>query len=144
MIAPRSAQLLWVSARHSVIDGPVTLLDSYERRRFSRQVDRYFTTQSIKAHSKPMSYPAFSLSIHLCRRISLRSARNSLYRVELFTNSVETPPCWGPLIIALPFNLSHGSPEASVVVLDFRRLRQSDGLRGTSRDCRCYRLNRSI
>ena len=37
----------------------------YERYRFSRQADRYFRTQSSKARSKPMPYPAFSLSIHL-------------------------------------------------------------------------------
>lgn len=33
--------------------------------RLRRHFDRYFTIQSIRAHSKPMSRPAFSLSIHL-------------------------------------------------------------------------------
>src|SRR5260370_33371109 len=34
-----------------------------------------------------MSYPAFSFSIHLWRRISSRSAKNSLYKTEFFTSS---------------------------------------------------------
>src|ERR1700733_2380049 len=34
-----------------------------------------------------MSYPAFSLSIHLWRRISSRSAKNSLYKTEFLTSS---------------------------------------------------------
>jgi len=38
----------------------------------------------------PMSYPTFSLSIHLWRRISSRSATNSLYSVEFFTNLTES------------------------------------------------------
>src|SRR2546423_15663275 len=52
----------------------------------SRQLERCFTIQSSRAFSKPMSLPAFSLSIHLCFRISARSARNSLYRTEFLTN----------------------------------------------------------
>src|SRR5207248_11494142 len=46
--------------------------------RRSRQWERCFTIQSRSAFSKPMSLPAFSLSIHLCFKISSRSARNSL------------------------------------------------------------------
>src|SRR5258708_30553143 len=38
-----------------------------------------------------MSYPAFSLSIHLWRRISSRSAKNSLYNTEFFTSSEPCP-----------------------------------------------------
>src|SRR5438105_2568754 len=53
---------------------------------FSRQFERCFTIQSSSAFSKPISVPAFSLSIHLCFKISSRSARNSLYRTEFFTN----------------------------------------------------------
>src|ERR1041385_1775558 len=43
-----------------------------------RQAARCFTIQSRRARSKPISCWAFSLSNHLCRRISSRSARNSL------------------------------------------------------------------
>ena len=50
------------------------------------QAERYLTIQSIKARSKPMSTPAFSLSIHLCRKISALSAKNSLYKAELLTS----------------------------------------------------------
>ena len=54
--------------------------------RCSYQVERYLTIQSINARSKPISYPAFSLSIHLCRRISALSAKNSLYKDEFLTS----------------------------------------------------------
>src|SRR5207245_2648207 len=54
--------------------------------RRSRQLERCFSIQSSKVFSKPMSLPAFSLSIHLCFKISVRSARNSLYRTEFLTN----------------------------------------------------------
>src|SRR5207248_7545453 len=47
-------------------------------KRFCRQFDRCLTIQSSSAFSKPISAPAFSLSIHLCFKISSRSARNSL------------------------------------------------------------------
>ncbi len=56
--------------------------------RCSYQAERYLTIQSIKARSKPMSTPAFSLSIHLCRKISALSAKNSLYKDEFLTRSV--------------------------------------------------------
>jgi len=55
--------------------------------RCSRQAERCFIIQSSSACSKPMSCPAFSLSTHLCRKISSRSAKNSLYSVEFLTNS---------------------------------------------------------
>src|SRR5437588_557916 len=47
-------------------------------KRFCRQFERCLTIQSSNAFSKPISAPAFSLSIHLCFKISSRSARNSL------------------------------------------------------------------
>src|SRR5262249_23795107 len=55
-------------------------------RRRSRQLERCFKIQSNRALSKPISFPAFSLSIHLCFKISARSARNSLSRAESLTN----------------------------------------------------------
>ena len=64
-------------------------------RRRSRQLERCFTIQSSRALSKPMSFPAFSLSIHLCFRISSRSARNSLYKTEFLTNSACAPSAAG-------------------------------------------------
>ncbi len=51
--------------------------------RRSRQLERCFTTHSSRALSKPMSLPAFSLSIHLCFKISARSARNSQNRARI-------------------------------------------------------------
>src|SRR5271157_3175694 len=43
--------------------------------------------QSVKARSKPMSWPAFSDSIHLCLIISSRSAWNSRYKDDFLTKS---------------------------------------------------------
>ena len=55
-------------------------------RRLSRHFGRCLIIQSVRAHSKPMSRPAFSDSIHLCFRISSLSCRNSRYSEELFSN----------------------------------------------------------
>src|SRR6202040_558218 len=55
-------------------------------KRFCRQFERCLTIQSSSAFSNPISDPAFSLSIHLCFKISSRSARNSLYSTEFLTN----------------------------------------------------------
>src|SRR5207247_5580941 len=57
-------------------EADVSVRASFLRR--SRQLERCFTTHSSRALSKPMSLPAFSLSIHLCFKFSPRSARNSL------------------------------------------------------------------
>jgi hypothetical protein len=57
--------------------------------RFFRQAERYLMIQSVNACSKPMSRPAFCDSIHLCLRISSRSAWNSRYNEEFFNRSAE-------------------------------------------------------
>src|SRR5438034_1168967 len=57
-----------------------------------RHLERCLTIQSVKARSKPMSCPAFSDSIHLCLRISSRSAVNSRYKDDRFTKSVPFLP----------------------------------------------------
>ena len=53
-----------------------------------RHLDRCLTIQSVNARSKPISCPAFSDSIHLCLRISSRSAWNSRYSEEFFNKSL--------------------------------------------------------
>lgn len=55
--------------------------------RARRQLARCLMIQSVKARSNPMSCPAFSDSIHLCLRISSRSAWNSRYSDEFFSKS---------------------------------------------------------
>src|ERR1051325_2013823 len=55
--------------------------------RVLRHLVRCFMIQSVKARSKPISYPSFSDSIHLCLRISSRSAWNSRYREEFLTKA---------------------------------------------------------
>ena len=48
--------------------------------RLLRHLERCLMSQSTSARSNPMSLPAFSDSIHLCFKISSRSAWNSLKR----------------------------------------------------------------
>src|SRR5438876_884954 len=59
--------------------------DQASAARARRQASRCLRTQPSRAFSKPMSHPAFSLSSHLYRRISSRSARNSLYSLLLLS-----------------------------------------------------------
>src|ERR1700733_14296115 len=56
--------------------------------RLLRHFERWFMIQSVRALSKPMSNPAFSDSIHLCFKISSRSAWNSRYKDEFRTKSL--------------------------------------------------------
>ena len=51
-------------------------------RRCSSQLDRCHTIQCMRAFSNPTSWPTFSLSSHLCRSTSSRSAANSCSSLE--------------------------------------------------------------
>src|ERR1700741_1805746 len=86
--------------------------DLLARWRRSRQAERCLTIQSSKALSKPMSYPAFSLSIHLCLRISSRSAKNSLYNTEFLTSS-EASSFGGSIDLVIPQCVDNSLPESN-------------------------------
>ena len=60
--------------RRAALKERVTVQFIAEAWRDFRQLARCLMIQSVSARSKPMSCPAFSDSIHLCRRISSRSA----------------------------------------------------------------------
>ena len=86
-------------------------------RRARRHVDRCFTIQSSSARSNPISNPAFSLSIHLCLRISSRSAKNSRYRAEFMTILFESALISRFSLTILPWYLLAYATESIIAIL---------------------------
>ena len=72
----------------------------------------YLTTHSISALSNPMSCPFFSLSIHLWRKISSRSAINSLYMDD---SSTEFGVLWFMVVIIYCKNMRTQSVNSASV-----------------------------
>ncbi len=76
----------------------------------------YLTTHSISALSNPMSCPFFSLSIHLWRNISSRSAINSLYMDD---SSTEFGVLWFMVISIYSIMRRHSHCSSSVNCRNF-------------------------